>query len=183
MPSLSVQVEVIANEFVGGLVAAAPRLLTGLVFFVLAYIAIRIVRRVVRSSAASVYAHEPLIVDLVVLVTSVFLWFGTGLTLLEILGLEDIAASLGTAAGFAALGVSYALSSMIADTVAGVYLLRDPDFNPGDTVTTDAVTGTVTDIDLRKSRIELENGDVVVLANREVEKKWTKRRSATTADG
>jgi len=37
-----------------------------------------------------------------------------------------------------------------------VYLLRDPDFNPGDRVTTEAVTGTV------------------VLANRDVEKRWTK---------
>lgn len=33
----------------------------------------------------------------------------------------EIAASLGTAAGFISLGGSYALSNMIADTVAGVY--------------------------------------------------------------
>ena len=32
------------------------------------------------------------------------------------------------------LGVSYALSSMIEDAVAGVYLLRDPDFMPGDRI-------------------------------------------------
>jgi small-conductance mechanosensitive channel len=93
--------------------------------------------------------------------------------LLKVVGLGDIAASLGTATGFVALGVSYALSNMIADAVAGVYLLRDPDFNPGDKVTTESTTGVVRDIGLRKSRIEIDSGDVVVLANREVEKKWT----------
>jgi hypothetical protein len=64
---------------------------------------------------------------------------------------------------------------MIADTVAGVYLLRDPDFNPGDVVVADGVTGTVKEIELRKTRIEIDGGDLVVLANKDVEKKWTKK--------
>jgi small-conductance mechanosensitive channel len=62
---------------------------------------------------------------------------------------------------------------MIADTVAGVYLLRDPDFNEGDYVDTAAVTGTVVGIDHRKTRIRADDGNLVVLANRDVEKKWT----------
>jgi small-conductance mechanosensitive channel len=117
-------------------------------------------------------------------VVGVFLWFAAALTLLKILGMGDIAASLGTAAGFVALGVSYALSSMIADTVAGVYLLRDPDFNSGDRVTADGTTGVVRDIGLRKSRLELDDGDIVVVANSAVEKKWTLESdaSATAAD-
>jgi small-conductance mechanosensitive channel len=61
---------------------------------------------------------------------------------------------------------------MIADTVAGVYLLQDADFNECDRVTTAAVTGTVTGIDLRKTRIRDESGDLIVVANRDVEKKW-----------
>ena len=89
----------------------------------------------------------------------------------------EIAASLGTAAGFAALGVSYALSNMLADTVAGVYLLRDPDFNPGDEVKSDPVTGIVTAIELRKTRLRNAEGETVVVVNRDVEKKWTKLRS------
>lgn len=177
------QVERVTNEFIGGILDAVPMVMAGIVFLVLAYASIRLILIGVRSVAKNVYSREPLITDLVVLVAGIFLWFGAALTLLDILGMGDIAASLGTAAGFAALGVSYALSSMIADTVAGVYLLRDPDFTPGDTVTTDSVTGTLTEIGLRKSRIEIENGDVVVLANRDVEKKWTKRRSGPPADG
>lgn len=164
------------EEFIAGLVAAIPQLLGGLVFLILAYVGIKVVTAVLRSVLArSSVGGQDLIADLVVLVVSVFLWFGTGLTLLNIVGLGALSASLGTAVGFIALGISFALSEMIKDTVAGVYLLRDPDFNVGDTVSTESGTGVVTDIGLRKSRFELENGDVLVLANRDVETKWTKR--------
>ncbi|WP_411965012.1 mechanosensitive ion channel domain-containing protein [Haloferax sp. YSMS24] len=163
---------------------ATPKILTGLVFVGLAYVGIRVILYVVRGVLDGIYPEEQdLVVDLGVAITGIFLWFGVALALLNIVGMTEIAASLGTAAGFIALGVSYALSNMIADTVAGVYLLRDPDFNPGDKVKADPVTGTVTGIELRKTRFENEEGDTVVVANRDVEKKWTKydESEATTA--
>ncbi len=163
------------TEFVDGVVDALPEVLSGLIFLVLAYVVVRVVQRLVRAALERAYpGDQQLIADFGVLVVGLFMWFGAALTLLDIVGLGDIAASLGTAAGFIALGVSYALSNMIADTVAGIYLLRDPDFNPGDTVTAGSVTGTVTSIGLRKSRFEVE-GDTVVVANRDVESKWTLR--------
>ncbi|WP_267640000.1 mechanosensitive ion channel domain-containing protein [Haloarchaeobius amylolyticus] len=163
------------TTFQAGVLDAFPRLVMGLVFLTLSYVGIKIALRITRSALDAIYPDEQdLIVSLGVTVAGLFLWFAAGLALLKILGMGDVAASLGTATGFIALGVSYALSGMIADTVAGVYLLRDPDFNPGYRVTTDGVTGEVRSIGLRKSRIELDGGDVVVLANGAVEKKWTK---------
>jgi small-conductance mechanosensitive channel len=166
------------------LVDAAPNVVMALVFLVVAYIGIRLALRVVRTALDAVYPVEQgLVVELAASIVGVFLWFGAALTLLKILGMGDIAASLGTATGFIALGVSYALSDMIADTVSGVYLLRDPDFNPGDRITTaDAVTGEVLSIGLRKSRLELDDGDVVVMANSAVEKKWTVESEAVETE-
>ncbi|MFB6302979.1 MAG: mechanosensitive ion channel family protein [Haloferacaceae archaeon] len=167
-------VRTVVAEFLDGIVAALPRLLSGLVFLVLAYVTIRVVRLVLRSFLARVYpSDQTLVVDLLVTVATLFLWFGAGLALLNIVGMGEIAASLGTATGFIALGVAFALKEMIADTVAGVYLLRDPDFNEGDLVTTASVTGTIVTIDLRKTRIRTDEGDLVVVANRDVEKRWT----------
>jgi small-conductance mechanosensitive channel len=143
------------TEFVDGVVDALPEVLSGLIFLVLAYVVVRAVQRLVRAALERAYpGDQQLIADFGVLVAGLFLWFGAALTLLDIIGLGDIAASLGT--------------------VAGVYLLRDPDFNPGDTVTAGSVTGTVTSIGLRKSRFEVE-GDTVVVANRDVESKWILR--------
>ncbi|WP_396611046.1 mechanosensitive ion channel domain-containing protein [Haloferax sp. S1W] len=171
-------------EFGTAVRGAAPKVLTGFVFVGLAYVSIKVILYVLRSVLDGIYPEEQdLVVDLGVAIASVFLWFGTALALLSIVGMEEIAASLGTVAGFIALGVSYALSNMIADTVAGVYLLRDPDFNPGDRVKSDPVTGTVTSIELRKTRFESDEGDTVVVANRDVEKKWTTyNETATTTD-
>jgi len=165
-------VEPIIRPFINDLLGVVPRLLSGLVFLVGAYLLIRIVRGVLRSALGRLYADEQeLIVELGVTVVSLLLWFGAILALLKIVGMPDIAASLGTATGFVALGVAFALKEMIADTVAGVYLLDDAD-SEGDRVTTASVTGTVVGIDLRKTRIRDDNGDLVVVANRDVEKKW-----------
>jgi len=170
------------TEFLAGIVTALPKLVAGLVFLTLAYLLIRIIRTILRSVLGRVYARDQdLIVDLIVTVVTLFLWFGAGLTVLKIVGMEEIAASLGTATGFIALGVAFALKEMIADTVAGVYLLQDRDFNEGDYVTTASVTGTIVGIDLRKTRIRADDGDLIVVANSDVEKKWV--READTDDG
>lgn len=155
---------------------AIPRALSGLLFLALAYLSIRLVLWIARSVLERVYPEQQqLIVELFVAVVGLFLWFGAALALLKIVGLGDVAASMGTAAGFIGLGIAFALKEMIADTVAGVYLLRDRDFNPGDAVDTASVTGTVEAVDLRKTRIRTEDDNLVVVANRDVEKKWVQK--------
>lgn len=161
------------TEFLIDIQGALPRIFSALIFLALAVIVIMAIRYALRRVLYRVYPDDQrLIANLTILLVTIALWFSAGLTLLSILGMGEVAASIGTATGFIALGVAYALSDMIADTVAGLYLLRDPDFNPGDTVTTADVTGTVRAVGLRKSRLELEDGDVIVLANQTVESRW-----------
>ena len=168
-------VESAISEFVRGAVGVLPEVVSGLLFVSVAYVGIRIALSVLRTALDRVYpAQQDLVVELFVTVAGVFLWFGVGLTLLKILGMGDVAASLGTATGFIALGVSYALSNTIADTVAGVYLLRDPDYDAGDRVTAGGETGVVRDIGLRKTRIERDDGDRVIMANSKVDAGWVK---------
>jgi small-conductance mechanosensitive channel len=160
------------NRFFATIQAQLPRIVGAVLFLALAYVAITVVRTIVRAALVRLYpVEERLVADFGVLVVTIALWFGAALALLSILGMTEVAASLGTAAGFLALGISYALSDMIEDTVAGLYLLRDPDFTAGDTVTTADITGEVRSIGLRKSRL-LVDGDVVVVGNASVEKRW-----------
>jgi len=162
------------DQFVRNIVDVLPDLLTGLVFLVLAYVLVRVVMFGVRVALRRTLPGEsPVYRQFISTIILVFLWFGVILTFLSIVGLEGIATSLGTATGFLALGVSYALSGMIADAVAGVYLLRDPDFSQGDTVDIGGTVATVKAIELRKTRLTVGN-DTVVRANAEIEKKWTK---------
>lgn len=170
------------TTFLDGIAGAVPSVLAGLAVLGIAYAGIAVVRVGLRSVIGGLYpADQELIVDFVLLVVTVLLWFSTALVVLRVIGMGEIAASLGTATGFVALGVSCALSEMIEDTVAGIYLLRDPDFNPGDTVTTVGMTAAVLSIGLRKSRFELENGDTAVHANRAVESDWIRQATIGSA--
>ncbi|MXR22332.1 mechanosensitive ion channel domain-containing protein [Halobacterium bonnevillei] len=172
--SLSELLETTVDEFLAGLSSGIPRVLTGVVFLVLAAVVIKATVAVVRLVLGRVYQGQPIYVQLGATLVGVFLWFGAILGFLSAVGLPEIAAALGTASGFLALGVSYALSGMLADAVAGIYLLRDPDFNPGDTVVAGDVEGVVQSIELRKTRFR-HGDDTVVRANADVEKKWTKK--------
>jgi small-conductance mechanosensitive channel len=167
-------VERTLDEFVRGLIDALPGLLTGLLFLILAGVVIKFVMTVVRFTLKrSVPESQAVYAQFVATIVFVFLCFGAALSFLSIVGLTAIAASLGTATGFLALGVSYALSGMLADAVAGIYLLRDPDFMPGDRIDVGGTVGEVKTIELRKTRFRVE-GDTMVRGNAEVEKKWTK---------
>jgi small-conductance mechanosensitive channel len=164
-------------DFVDRLVDAVPTIITGVVFLVSAAILVKLVLAVLKGVLARTMGGEsPVYRQFLTTIVAVFLWFGVGLSTLSVVGLDGIATSLGTAAGFLALGVSYATSEMIADAVAGVYLLRDPDFEAGDTVRVDDMEGVVESIELRKTRFTVD-GDTVVRGNAEIESEWTKVRT------
>jgi small-conductance mechanosensitive channel len=148
------------------------KLVKAAVFLLVAAVGIQHLTRTLRK-AASVKFKEPVIVELLADLGKFMMWFSAALITLSILGFSGIASSMGTAAGFVALGVSFALKDVISDTVAGIYLAQDPDFNSGDQVEVDGTKGEIEDIDLRKTRLRLENGDLKVLNNSDVEKKWT----------
>ncbi len=65
-----------------------------------------VVRAVLKRSLPG---ESPVYRQFLSVIVLVFLWFGVALSFLSIVGLTAIAASLGTATGFLALGVSYAL--------------------------------------------------------------------------
>lgn len=166
-------VDTTVTHLADGVVAAIPRIVSALLVVAIALVGITALKVVLRRILSRIYPpDQSLLIDLVLVMVSVFLWFGVALTLLKVLGLDDIAASAGTAVGFIALGISYALSEMIEDTVSGVYLLRDEDFNTGDRIETDKLTGEVIAIGLRKSRFRTDAGDTAILANRNVESDW-----------
>jgi small-conductance mechanosensitive channel len=164
LQSLTGIVEESLETFVRDIAGAIPKILAGVVFLVLAYVLIRSIMFVVSQVVRRTFRGEDVYQQFVTTLIKVFLWFGVALSFLSVVGLDDIAASLGTATGFLALGVSYALSGMIADAVSGIYLLRDPDFTPGDRILSDGTEGVIENIELRKTRISVED-DTVVLGN------------------
>jgi small-conductance mechanosensitive channel len=156
----------------GFIQTTALKIFSASAFLLIAVLVIEQGGNVIRRAASHKFEDET-IVDLTENLGKGLLWFSAALITLSLLGFGQIAASLGTAAGFVALGVSLALKDMLSDTVAGVYLAKDPNFNKGERVEVDGSKGEVTEVGLRKSRIRLEDGNLRVLNNSDVEKKWT----------
>lgn len=148
------------------------KIATAAVFLVLASLVIGHSGTVVRKILSQKFEEET-ILKLMESVSKGLLWFSALLIALSILGFSEIAAALGTAAGFVALGVSFALKDVLSDTVAGIYLAKDPNFNNGDQIEVDGTKGEITDVGLRKTRIRLEDGNLRVINNMDAEKKWT----------
>jgi len=143
------------------------------IFLMAAAIGIRYGSKVLRKLASKKFS-EPVVVNLITSSGRFFMWFWAILLALSILGFSGVATSMGTATGFVALGVAFALKNVISDTVAGAYLAQDKDFNSGDHVEVDGTEGEIEDVGLRKTRIRLENGNLRVINNSDAEKKWTK---------
>ncbi|MFQ3308596.1 MAG: small-conductance mechanosensitive channel [Candidatus Nanohaloarchaea archaeon] len=154
------------------LTAVGARIIAAALFLVFASLAINYGGKVIHNILSHKFEEET-ILNLMESISKGLLWFSATLITLSILGFSEIAAALGTAAGFVALGVSFALKDVLSDTVAGVYLAKDPDFNNGDFVEVDGLKGEITNVGLRKSRLELEDGNLRVINNSDVEKKWT----------
>jgi small-conductance mechanosensitive channel len=148
------------------------KLLKTTAFLVFAGIGIKIASDLIRKVASRKYS-EPVVVELITDAGKLFMWFWTILIALSILGFQGVASSMGTASGFVALGVAFALKNVISDTVAGAYLAQDPDFNSGDQVEVDGSKGVIENVGLRKTRIRLEDGNLRVINNSDAEKKWT----------
>lgn len=161
-------------KFVTDVLSTLPRLFAAGTFVILAggavFITTRLLRRLLERTMPG---ESPVYRQFVITIVAMILWFGVLLSTLAIVGLSGIATAFGTATGFLALGVAYALSGMIADAVAGVYLLRDPDFQQGDVVVVESITGEIRSIELRKTRLGVD-GDIVVMANGAIESEWRK---------
>ena len=80
--------------------------------------------------------------------------------------------------------LALAVKDILADAVAGLFLLTDEHFNIGDEITTQGYRGEIIDITLRKTRLKTADGTIIVLANGKIDSSgWVlhhqKQRRAT----
>ncbi|MCP3856463.1 MAG: mechanosensitive ion channel [Actinomycetia bacterium] len=76
----------------------------------------------------------------------------------------DLSAAL-TALGVTSLVISFALQDTLSGLAAGVLLLSDQPFQPGDWIESGDVEGEVIDVNWRTSRIQTRNGDTITVPN------------------
>ena len=156
------------ENLIDGIPDTITLVLGGVIFLIVALLIIRIVR----TSLSAMMNRAPIdkkIGGLLVKSIYMLMLFTVIVAFLEMIGLTQIALALGASIAFIALAVGMAMNSVLGDFVAGGLLLGEKDFGPGFVVEAAGVKGTVVDVDMRKTRIQGEDGLYYVIPNKAVE--------------
>jgi small-conductance mechanosensitive channel len=102
--------------------------------------------------------------------TSVYLLvFGVLMYIIQALNLSAVFYPVMGASVLVAAALALAVKDILADAVAGLFLLTDEHFNIGDEITTQGHRGEIIDVTLRKTRLKTADGTIIVLANGKID--------------
>ncbi len=138
-----------------------------------AYITIYIVQRIVKRLLNKV-DFNPDLEYLAYRAVGWGAWFLVIVWLVGQLGQDEIFATLIAGGTLAGLAVALAVKDSLADVVGGVLLLGDKHFDLHDRIKVGSTEGEIIEVDLRKTRVKTDNGNIVIIPNAKIDKGgWT----------
>lgn len=160
----------IKNEDIRALIAA---IIMVLFWIFLAYIVTFLVKKMIFKTEAFRRRHElretkeQVTVSRLInnLIRAVFIFWITIMVLNE-LGVDLVPLIAG--AGILAFAVGFGAQELIKDLISGVFLIAEKTIKIGDYIETEKVKGTVTDIGLRRTRLETWKGEVITINNGDI---------------
>ena len=136
-----------------------------IVYIVIGVILLRIVRYLVNKISKNKYVDnkKKTIISLIKNIIKYLIYIFVILSILSVYGVDTsgIIASLGVAG----LVIGLALQDIIADFVAGIFILFDDQYTIGDIVEINGFKGEVIGFGLMSTKIENGTGDVLILSN------------------
>lgn len=154
------------NEFLINLLVS----LTMITLWVLFATLIRLfVRRLVGYNTKSKYkqTREQLTANrLIVNIVQFFFYFWIAIMILRELGIDIIPVIAG--AGVVAFAIGFGAQELIKDFIAGMFLIGEKTFSIGDYIEIGPNSGTITDVGLRRIKIETWKGEVITINNGDI---------------
>jgi small conductance mechanosensitive channel len=86
-----------------------------------------------------------------------FLW------VLDAVGIP--AGSIIAAAGIGGLAIGFGAQNLVRDFISGFFILLEDQYEVGEFVTIDGLTGVIGEVGLRSTRIDAHSGDIIYIAN------------------
>lgn len=115
------------------------------------------------------FAHTPRGITIAKLVESFIKWVVTIATVLIVLGAFGVnTAALVASAGIVTLVIGLGAQSLVADVVAGIFLVFEGSFEVGDTVIINDWRGTVLEIGIRTTKLIDAGGNVNIINNSQI---------------
>jgi small conductance mechanosensitive channel len=144
-----------------------PNLMVSVAILVAFWLAARLVRNILLRILRRVSHSEQVNQILAYAVYFALIAIGTFVAL-GILGLQKTVTSLLAGAGIITLALGFAFQDIAANLMAGVYLSVQRPFRPGHIIETKDFFGTVKRIHLRWTEIRTQQGQVVLIPNKQV---------------
>lgn len=150
-----------------GFILLLPNLLVAIVVLIAFWLAARLVRNLLSRILRRVSHSEQVNRLLSYSVFLAILAIGTFVAL-GILGLQKTVASLLAGAGIVTLALGFAFQDIAANLMAGIYLSVQRPFRPGHIIETKDFFGVVKRIHLRWTELRTQQGQVVLIPNKQV---------------
>ena len=112
------------------------------------------------------------------------LWFIAIMSIMAELDLGNILMPIMGMSVLAGAAVALAVKNILADALAGIFLLLDKHFNIGDQIETMKYKGEIIDVTLRKTRVKIDDETIVVLPNGKIDSSgWILHTEMTETEG
>ncbi len=157
--------------------------LKAILILVVAIIVIGFIRRFIRRYLSTTILPSDM-QNLLRRTVVYILWFIAIMSIMAELNLEKILMPIIGASVFIGAAVALAVKNILADALAGVFLLLDRHFNIGDQIETMKYKGEIIDVTLRKTRVKIDDGTIVVLPNGKIDSSgWILHKKMTETEG
>lgn len=146
----------------GGLVRAVVAFVVAflVVYFAGRYVLVKLVR-----SSLAVRDFDETVVQLASKTATALALFVAIAVGFAVAGFGSFLGAFATLGGALALALGFAAQDIVANFVAGVFILKDRPFEVGDWIEWDGRSGVVREIDLRVTKVETFNNEVVTVPN------------------
>ncbi len=151
--------------------------LRAVVILLLAWLALRVARLVIRRGVARLLSSRRAtdrefatrlrtLTSLAESATRLIVWILAGLTILAVFGVPI--GPLLASAGVAGLAVGLGAQTLIRDIIGGIFIILEDQFHVGDVITVNAISGQVESLTLRYTALRTLDGAYVVIPNGEI---------------
>jgi len=142
--------------------------LRAILILIVAFIVISFISRVIRKFLSTTIL-PPDTQNLLRRTLTYILWFIAIMSIMAELNLENILMPIMGMSVLAGAAVALAVKNILADALAGIFLLLDRHFNIGDQIETMKYKGEIIDVTLRKTRVKIDDETIVVLSNGKID--------------
>lgn len=152
------------SEFLNGLLALVPKIVQAIQIVTIVLIITSIVLAVINKAFKKTQRE----ITVVRLITNLIKWVVAIILVIAVLAVWGIdTTALITGAGVVTLIVGLGMQSLIADIVAGLFIVFENEFNVGDIITIGDFRGTVVSIGIRTTKLEAV-GNIKIINNSDI---------------